>query len=166
MLQCTGVKKKYKMKTLTKKPKKTTHIAQVRADNRQGMHQVCHLLQCTEQDYCDYLFAQYCKFIEVRYKHYPDVIANHILYSKLFRGMFNNAAAKRDEDEFLPFATDATTDGMMVNDLGELVELWAVDLGCSDLIEQWMGTHSYKRLLDDQQFINQFDHVVKLISIL
>jgi len=147
------------MKTLTKK----THIAKVRQANREGIQQVCHLLQCSEQDYCNYIFDQYCKFIEDRYKGFPDVVANKILFSPVFRGVFNNAVASRDEAEFIPFAVDVTEEITIVNSSGDLDVIEAIPLGGDYLVYEWMQIHSYKRLLMDDQFINQFEHCLNLI---
>ncbi|MGY0034414.1 hypothetical protein [Pedobacter sp. NJ-S-72] len=148
------------MKTITK----NTHIAKIRQHNREGMQQVCHLLQCTEQDYCDYLFDQYCFFVQERYKAFPEVVLNRILYSSLFRGMFNNAAAQRDETEFIPQALDVTEDVTIINIYGRLEVLQTVPLGGQYLIEEWHEIHSYKRLLEDNHFLNQFEHTLELIS--
>ncbi|WP_367867869.1 hypothetical protein [Pedobacter sp. WC2423] len=150
------------MKTLTKK----THIGRVRQHNREGMHQVCHLLQCTEQDYCNYLFEQYCLFVQVKYKAFPDAVLNRILYSGLFRGMFNNAVAQRDESEFLPFADDCTSELTVVKPGGDLEVYEGIPLGSSELVAEWKETHSYNRLLQDDHFLNQFEHVLNLILII
>jgi hypothetical protein len=150
------------MNTLTK----TTHIAKVRTANKEGIQQVCYLLDCSEQFYCDYLFSQYCLFIENKYKGYPDLLANQILYSKYFRGFFNNEAAKRDEVEFLPYAIDVTEELMMINTDGRLQIIEPVPVGGDYLINEWLEIHSYQRLLDDEVFLNHFEHILKLIKIL
>lgn len=151
------------MKTLTKK---TTHIARIRQENKEGQHEVCYFLQCTEQEYCNYHFDQYCLFIQERYKGFPDIIAKSILYSSVFRGLYNNAAARRDEEEFLPFAKEVTQDAMMITEQGKLLILTAVPLGSEYIVDEWMHAHSYKSLLQDDQFINQFNHVVQLLKII
>lgn len=150
------------MKTLTKK----THIAKVRQANRKGIEQVCHLLQWSEQQYCDYLFDQYCQFIEEKYKGFPAIISNNVLYSDLFRGMFNNAAAQRDKLEFTPYALDVTEEVTVINPKGILEIVQTIPLGGQYLVDEWMHIHNYKRLLTDKLFLNQFEHILKLIQIL
>lgn len=149
------------MKTLTKK----THIAKVRQQNQEGMAQVCQLLGWSKQQYCDYLFEQYCQFIDSTYPGFPDILTRRVLYSPLFRGLFNNNSAKLDQSEFLPFAIDVTTPLWVVTNDGELMEIETIPIGSDYLADEWMHIHSHKRLMDDQPFIDQFNHVLTLLRI-
>ena len=147
------------MKTLTKK----THIAEVREETLKGIKQVCYLLQWTEQEYCEFQFQQYCLFVEARYSNFPDVIANRVLYSPIFRGYFNNEAYKRDEEEFLPFAEDLIEPIWTVAEGGEIEILRPIKL--DDLVTEWMMIHNYKRLLNDETFIDGFEQILKIIKL-
>lgn len=149
------------MKTLTKK----THIGHQRQQNKESQGKVCYLLQWTEQQYCNYLFEQYCSFIEEKYKDFPEVLEKRILYSDLFRGVFNNAASKRDREEFIPYAEEVTETIMVITPEGCLEWFQTVPLGGDYLIEEWELIHSYKRLINDDQFMSQFRHIVELNKI-
>ena len=147
------------MKTLTKK----THIAEVREANLKGIQQVCHLLQWTEQDYCEFQFQQYCLFVDTKYSNFPDIIANRVLYSPLFRGFFNNEAYKRDEVEFLPFAEDLIEPIWTVAEGGEIEIIKPIDV--EDLVTEWMLIHDYKRLLNDEAFIAGFQQLLTIMKL-
>lgn len=150
------------MKTLTKK----THIATIRQDNQDGMMQVCHLLQWSEQQYCEYLFEQYYTFIQIRFKHAHVSEKNRVLYSKFFRGVFNNAAAHRDETEFIPYALEATEEIITVNPNGSLEVVQTIPIGGEYLVTEWKHIQSHRRLIEDGHFMAQYRHILELIKVL
>lgn len=150
------------MKTATK----NTHIATVRQENSNGMETVCHLLQWTEQQYCDYLFEQYCAFIDNQFHGEHLSLKNRVFYSKYFRGMFNNAAAYRDESEFIPYALEVTEEILTINDKGSLEVIPAIPMGGTYLADEWMHIHHHKRMINDCYFMNQYKHILHLIKVL
>ena len=127
------------MNTITKN---TTHISAVRAQQISQMQAVCEALRWTEEQYCLHQFEEYELFASAIAKDYPER-RQQIRYSPVFRGFFNNEWAARN-DEFLFFAYDVKYD--------------------IDLAEQeYLYTHNYLTLINDDAFFERFNSLLKLI---
>ena len=121
----------------------TTHIAKIRKQQSTQLEEVCSLLKWSEEQYCWHQYEQYERFIHVNCGTMI-YLRRELRYSNLFRGFWNNAWAKRNEVEFLPFAYECKYD--------------------SDyLLEEYLHINSYERLLHNTEFMNEYDQILKLI---
>jgi hypothetical protein len=129
-------------KTLT--PPNETHIATVRSRNVIQMTEVCDLLQWQPEQYCQHQFEQYIRFTD-ELAYFSEKLKQRLRYSDVFRGFWNNEWARRNANNFLPFAWDS------------LFEL-------SDLTAEYIYTHDAIRLIHDDAFYNRFENALKLIK--
>lgn len=160
------------MKTLT------THIAKVRQQHLSQIDEVCQLLDWTHQQYCQHQFEQYQAFISILFKNYPELI-KEVEYSAVFRGFWNKEAAKRNA-EWLAFARSQTRLEVIleVEDVFRQAQqpkvedeiegiylnvLQPLPYGDDYLVGEYLFEHRAKRLLIDQEFMNNYYHTLKLI---
>jgi len=148
------------MKTLTK----TTHIAQIRQADQSQLQQVCQLIDFTEDQYCKYMFEQYTAFVKRMFCDYPIVLYQNALYSPVMRGFWNNEATKRNETEFLPFATDLTADIYTVNKQGTLEILIGLNAGNLWLVDEFMLIHNHQVLINNGAFMHRYNQTLHLIK--
>lgn len=128
------------MKTLTKNP---THIAQVRNYNLTINEEVQRILGWSHDRYCQHQFLQYELFAKLDFCNYKPLI-DTLRHSSVFRGFFNNEWNRRNEEDFLPFATDC-------------------DLDPCDIMEEYQYIHSPTRLLNDFGFVRRYEAVLTIV---
>lgn len=123
--------------------KTETHIGKVRSRMVEQIHEVNGLLEWSHEQYCNHQFEEYLLFVEKLSQGYPSV-RSQIMYSPIFRGMWNNEWSIRDEYNFIPFAVDCWFDVPAITD-------------------EYLWLHSHVRLLQDEAFMNRYAQVMKLI---
>ncbi|MDO9554561.1 hypothetical protein [Rhodonellum sp.] len=122
--------------------KQNSHIGTIRRIHTHDMARVMHCLKWTQQEYCDFQFFQYCAFVDTLTEGWAKV-REEILYSPVFRGFWNSEWAKRDAEEFLEFAMDIQDRDYVTS--------------------EYLFIHDHKRLLDEDEFMNRYSHLLKLI---
>ena len=129
------------MRTITKT---ANHITQVRNSDANQIQQVCRLLGWSYEDYCNFQFEKYLEFVDRVFIGFPDIMANQVKYSAVFRGFWNNEASFRNHTEFLPFAKYEETQS-------------------PDLISEFLYIHDPRALVMDDLFITKYNRVIDLI---
>lgn len=147
------------MKTLTKE---ISHIEATRQQDKNQVEQVCTLLSWTSEQYCEFQFASYMEFILRMFKDWPEM-AKQVASSAIFRGFWNNEVAFRNQTEFLPFATDMTSDLWEVDESGDLVITDGLTLGDCGLVNEFTFLHSPSYLMNDDMFMFKYNNVLKLL---
>lgn len=105
------------------------------------MKAVQNCLGMTDEQYCWHQFNEYCAFVEKLTGGWG-MIRAQLLYSPVFRGFWNNEWARRNREDFLPFA--------------EGLEL-ETNLSEYDFI------HSHVRLMNDEEFMDRYNNILKII---
>lgn len=105
------------------------------------MKAVQNCLGMTSEQYCQHQFREYCAFVETIAEGWEKV-RTQILYSPVFRGFWNNEWARRNREDFLPFAADMDLE---------------VNLAEYDFI------HSHERLMHDDEFMERYNNVLRII---
>jgi hypothetical protein len=124
------------------KATKTPHIQQQRNLIQTDQELAQTLLQWSHEEYCIHQFGEYCAFVEALTEGWA-AVRQDILYSPVFRGFWNAQWAIRNREDFLEFATD-----------------------CPDyhyLKTEYLFVHSHERLLEDEEFMTRYSHMLKLI---
>lgn len=147
------------MKTLTKK---TTHIAKIRQLNASQIERVCELLGWTRMQYCEYQYDQYEKYIALLCADLPG-LKKHLRYSPTFRGFFCNEWLKRNEAEFVLFASDVTEDRYEVDIDGLLCIDEGLPLGDEMLKYEYHQIHNAKRLFYDEKLTEMAGYIINQI---
>lgn len=105
------------------------------------MRAVQDYLGMTSEAYCWHQFREYCAFVEGLTEGW-DKVRKQLLYSPVFRGFWNNEWARRNREDFLPFAA------------GNELEL---NLAEYDYI------HSHERLMHDEDFMDRYANILRII---
>jgi len=148
-----------------------THIGAVRQTNQSQVQQVCIIINWSEEQYCNYLFEQYVAFVELLFERYP-IMQKQVLYNPVMRGFWNNEVNKRNKNEFLNFAVDLTTRKFeLIKAQIKSHEIILAGVECTEpmpfgapyLIDEFMLTHNYLRLRNDEEFMHHYNRTLKLI---
>lgn len=121
---------------------KTPHIQQQRDLIQSGQDHAQNLLKWSHEEYCHHQFDEYCLFVEALTEGWT-AVRQDILYSPVFRGFWNSEWDKRNREDFLEFAPD-----------------------CPDykyLKTEYLFIHSHERLLEEEEFMVKYSHILKLI---
>lgn len=121
---------------------KTTHIQKVRDRNQAEMKQVQDILSWSQERYCEYQFAQYCRFVEELTEGW-EMVRKEILYSPVFRGFWINEWNLRDHQDFLCFATECTDSRYN--------------------LEEYLFLHDTDRLMEDDLFMTKYSNILNII---
>ncbi len=146
------------MKTLTTQP--TSLMARARRRQTSQIPEVCELLNWSHQQYCDHQYEQYELFITRKCEGYPK-ICRQLRYSPIFSGFWTNAWAQRNQVDFLPFAGDKLSKTYVSAEgvLGINAD-YEVD---PDMVDGYLYINNYMRLINDDEFMIQYDHALKLV---
>lgn len=120
----------------------STHIQQQRELILDEQTQAQDLLKWSHEDYCFHQFGEYCAFVESLTEGWP-AVREDILYSPVFRGFWNKEWAERNRIDFLAFAPE-----------------------CPDfhyLKTEYLFIHSHERLLEDDEFMTRYGHLIKIL---
>lgn len=121
---------------------KTPHIQQQRDLILTDQEETQAVLHWNHEEYCLHQFGEYCAFVEALTEGWKSV-REDILYSPTFRGFWNSEWARRNNEDFLCFAID-----------------------CPDynyLKTEYLFLHCHERLLEDEEFMTRYSHILKLI---
>ena len=121
---------------------KKSHIAKSRLELLYSREQVLLLLGWTRETYCDFQFAEYMAFGEAISEGWP-AVRNQLLYSPVFRGFWCKAWSQRETTDFIPFAKDCTD--------------------YSHKLSEYHHLHSHLRLLEDEAFMDQYNHILDIV---
>lgn len=121
----------------------TTHITRTRQERATLIERICELLNWSHDQYCWHQYEQYELFLSQICAGYP-VIYYQLRYSSVFRGFFNITWDVRTKQEFLPFAKD-------------------FEPGDAYLVDEYLLIHNYRRLLNDDEFMMEYNHILRLI---
>lgn len=128
------------MKTLIKQQ---THIGKVRQEDLTVTQKTQQLLGWSHDQYCNHQYDQYEAFIARECFDHP-VIKQQLRVSETFRGFWNNEWIIRNQQEFLPFASDCT-------------------MGDAYIEEEYLFINNHQRLINDIFFMNKYESVLRLI---
>lgn len=142
---------------------KVTHIEAVRDVANEQMLAVCQYLGWTEFQYNSHQLEQYEEFMKIRFIDYPEEMMNEVRYSPIMSGLWKNEWIARNAIAFLPIASDDMVESMCVNELGALEHYVPDDFIKAQIYDEYLWIHSAKRLANDDEFMKQFNHVIKLI---
>jgi len=124
------------------KTTETTHIQQQLELILDEQSHAQELLRWTHEAYCLHQFGEYCAFVEVLTEGWL-AVREDILYSPVFRGFWISEWTTRNRVEFLCFATDFPD--------------------YHYLKTEYLFIHSHERLLEEEEFMTKYGHLIKLI---
>lgn len=128
------------MKTLIKQQ---THISKVRQFDLTVTEQIQQLLGWSHEQYCNHQYEQYEAFLARECSNHP-VIQQQLRYSETFRGFWNNEWIIRNQQEFLPFASECASDA-------------------ADIVDEYLFINNHYRLINEVFFIHKYEAVLALI---
>lgn len=126
------------MKPIAKK----SHIAQIRERIESDQLTTQQVLLWSHEAFCHHQFEEYCAFVEELTEGWSQV-REDILYSSVFRGFWISEWSLRNKVEFLPFAIES-----------EDYEY---------VLDEYLFIHDHKRLLEEDEFMNRYAHLLKLL---
>lgn len=153
------MKTKPKMKIICK----STHIEAVRDMAYKQMLQICDYLGWTEEQYCAHQAEEYEVFLKRMFAGWPIEMLNEVRYSPVMAGLWKNEWRQRDGREFLPYAEIELTPSMWVDALGSLHQHNPSSFNQSQVFDEYLWIHSSKRLVNDDEFMKQYNRALTLI---
>lgn len=142
---------------------KTTHIELVHDIAYKQKMQVCYYLEWNEEQYNTHQMQEYEKFLKIRFMGCPVEMMNEVRYSPIMAGLWKNEWIHRNANEFLNVAKDLCTESMSVNELGVLEHYIPTEFNKTTVYEEYLWCHNAMRLSNDDEFMKQFNQVIKLI---
>lgn len=141
-----------------------THIEKVKQADANDLEIICSILGWTKEQYCEHQFYNYTAFLKRVMHGKPVQALNTVMYSDVMRGFFNNEWSKRNQNEFLPFASDYFTHSQSYVCPNEgLVLVWDYTPFTDFLIDEYMYTHCPYLLINDKGFMIRFNNTINLI---
>lgn len=128
------------MKTLAKQ---ITHIGRVRQNDLTTSEKVSQLLGWSHDQYCNHQYEEYEAFLARENAAYPE-IREELRYSATFRGFWNNEWTLRNQQEFLPFATEC-------------------EMGEAYMTDEYLFINNHMRLINDLFFMNKYEYILNMI---
>ncbi|MGE0931700.1 hypothetical protein [Peijinzhouia sedimentorum] len=130
------------MKTATK-----THIGQVRQHHAEAKQSIAELLGWSEQEYCNFQFAEYCKFADTLYEGW-DAAREQLMYSPVFRGFWLNQWHMRDA----LILEESTSRSYLSEEFRRI-----------HFERKYMLINDHRTLMDDDDFMESYGHLLTII---
>lgn len=140
-----------------------SHIQKAKDMAQSQMIQICTYMGWTMQKYCSHQLTGYEVFLQKKFKQCSAAMLNEVRYSSIMSGFWKNEWTHRNAIEFLPFAQDMLAEAVLVSDKGQLIYYQPSDSAIEQVQEEYHFINSPKRLINDENFMAQFNHTLKLI---
>ena len=143
--------------------KKANNISTVRSISDKQLQEVCKYLGWTEEHYCSHQLEEYESFLSRLFFGWPVEMLNEVRYSPIMSGFWKNEWIGRNYRDFLPFAKDSLSSSMWVDSDGSLHLYEPTAADRSHVYDEYLFIHSHRLLLNDDDFMFQYNCVLAMI---